>query len=142
MYGKLILFGNLGKDPELRYTQGENPQPMTNISVAVHKPKREADGSWGKETIWWSIAFKGRKAENICQYLHKGSKVFVDARHPNVRFYQKNDGTQGFSLEAIGNECIFADSLAERTQQGVQQQPMNQPQAQPMQGGFEDDIPF
>ena len=150
MFSKVILFGNLGRDPELRYTQGENTQPITNVSVAVHKPQRNPDGSWGKETIWWDVSFKGRKAETICQYLHKGSKVFIEGKHPNYQTWQKQDNTTGVKNSCIGVECVFADSLEDRQQyqprpsqtQAPVQQPLNQSGAVQQAYMEEDDIPF
>ena len=119
MYSKLTLFGHLGKDPDLRYTQSDDPQPMTNVSVAVDKPVKNPDGSWGKETTWWSIFFIGRQAETICEYLHKGSRVLVEAKNPEARTYQRDDGTTGVQLQAKGVDFKFGESRDQRIQEGV-----------------------
>ena len=84
MYQKLIIIGNLGRDPEMRYTV--DGKPVTSFSVAVSDRK--------DETMWVRVSTWNKLAETCNQYLHKGSKVLVEGRlkaEPSV--YEKKDGS-------------------------------------------------
>ena len=84
MYQKLIIIGNLGRDPEMRYTV--DGKPATSFSVAVSDRK--------DETMWVRVSTWNKLAETCNQYLHKGSKVLVEGRlkaEPSV--YEKKDGS-------------------------------------------------
>ena len=73
MYQKLIIIGNLGRDPEMRYTPDGNP--VTSFTVATSRKYKDTD-----ETTWFRISVWGKQAENCNQYLRKGSRVFVEGR--------------------------------------------------------------
>jgi single-strand DNA-binding protein len=73
-----ILVGNLGRDPEMRYTPAG--QAVTNFNVASHRQYTDANGQQVKETIWFRITAWGKQAETCHQYLKKGSKVLVEGR--------------------------------------------------------------
>jgi len=75
---KVILIGNLGRDPELRYTQGGSA--VTNFTLATNEKWRDKDGNNQERTEWHRIVVWGRSAENCAQYLQKGSSVFVEGR--------------------------------------------------------------
>jgi len=78
MYQKIIIMGNLGNDPEMRYTpQGK---PVTNFSVATNRKWTNADGTPGEETIWFRVSAWGKLGEVCNQYLSKGRQVFVEGR--------------------------------------------------------------
>src|SRR4030043_2343388 len=78
MYHTIILIGNLGRDPEMRYTP--SGQAVTNFSVATNRQYTGSDGTQVKETIWFRESAGGRTAETCNQYLKKGSKVLVEGR--------------------------------------------------------------
>ena len=75
---KVILIGNLGRDPELRYTQGGSA--VANFSLATNEKWRDKDGNNQERTEWHRIIVWGRAAENCAQYLQKGSTVYVEGR--------------------------------------------------------------
>jgi primosomal replication protein N len=78
MFHKIILVGNLGKDPEMRYTPGG--QPVTSFSVASNRRYTDSGGQMVEETIWFRISVWGKQAEACKQYLVKGRQVLVEGR--------------------------------------------------------------
>ncbi|MBW2542988.1 MAG: single-stranded DNA-binding protein [Deltaproteobacteria bacterium] len=75
---KVILVGNLGRDPELRYLQ--SGQPVTNFSLATNEAWRDKDGNNQERTEWHRIVVWGKSAENCAQYLQKGRSVYIEGR--------------------------------------------------------------
>ena len=75
---KIMVIGNLGSDPEMRYTP--NGQAVTNFNVATNYRYNTADGEQREETEWFRVSVFGRQAESCNQYLAKGRKVYVDGR--------------------------------------------------------------
>jgi single-strand DNA-binding protein len=78
MFQTTILIGNLGKEPEMRYTS--NGQPVTTLSVATNRRYNDANGQSQNETTWFRVSVWGKQAEPCNQYLHKGSRVVVEGR--------------------------------------------------------------
>src|SRR3972149_11971043 len=78
MYHTIIIVGNLGKDPEMRYTP--SGQAVTSFSVATSRQYTGQNGQKVKETIWFRVSAWGKQAETCNQYLRKGSKVLVEGR--------------------------------------------------------------
>lgn len=113
-YHTIILVGNLGKDPEMRYTP--SGQAVTNFSVATSRKYTGSDGNLVEETIWFRVSVWGKQAETCNQYLRKGSKVLVegrlvpDIRTGSPRVYQKQDGTSGASFEVSASTVRFLSS--------------------------------
>ncbi len=78
MFQKVILVGNLGRDPELRYTP--SGQAVTNLSVASSRKYTDSSGQQRDETIWFRVSVWGKQAETVNQYLRKGRQVLVEGR--------------------------------------------------------------
>jgi len=98
-YSRVILVGNLGRDPEMRYTpQGT---PVTNFSIAVNRRRGTGDNAQD-ETDWYRISVFGRQAEVADQYLKRGMKVLVDGRLA-IRSYVGNDGVERTSVEVTAD---------------------------------------
>jgi single-strand DNA-binding protein len=93
---KVILVGNLGRDPELRYTQGGSP--VANFTLATNERWRDKDGNNQERTEWHRIVVWGRSAENCAQYLQKGSSVFVEGRL-QTREWEDKDGNKRQTTE-------------------------------------------
>lgn len=111
MYQKIVLVGNLGQDPEMRYTS--DGTPVTSFSIATNRRWTSPDGSQGEETIWWRITAWRRLAETCNEYLQKGRQVLIEGRltpDPETggpRVYTRRDGTPGASYEVTAITVKF-----------------------------------
>ena len=110
MYQHITWVGNLGRDPELRYTPAG--QPVTDLSVATKEVWKDQAGEKQDRTTWWKVSVWGKQAENCNQFLTKGSRVLVEGtlrgdESGNPRTYQKKDGTTGSSFEMTAKEVRF-----------------------------------
>ena len=116
-YHTIIVVGNLGRDPEMRYTP--SGQAVTNFSCATTRKYTDSSGQLVKETIWFRVSTWGKSAETCNQYLHKGSKVLVEGRlvpDPGTggpRIWNRQDGTPGASFEISASTVRFLDSRVE-----------------------------
>jgi len=100
---KVMIIGNLGADPEMRYTP--SGRPVTQFNVAVNQStKNQQTGEWVEATDWFRISVWGDRAERAAEGLRKGNKVFVEGRF-KTREFEGRDGQKRTSLE------ITADSL-------------------------------
>jgi len=114
MYQTLILVGNLGKDPEMRYTP--SGKPVTSFSVATSHQYTNNNGETVKETVWFRVTSWGKQAEVCNQYLKKGSKVLVegrltsDAATGGPRVWTGQDGSPRASFEVNANTVRFLSS--------------------------------
>ena len=104
---KVIVIGNLGRDPEKRYTQ--DGRPVTRFSVAATTRRRERDGEWADHTEWFSVTVFGRQAETLAERVAKGTRVYVEGRLES-RQYETQNGGKGFSLDVIANEVVVLDA--------------------------------
>ena len=100
---KVMIIGNLGRDPEMRYTP--SGRPVTQFNVAVNQStKNQQTGEWVEATDWFRISVWGDRAERAAENLRKGNRVFVEGRF-KTREFEGRDGQKRTSLE------ITADSL-------------------------------
>jgi single-strand DNA-binding protein len=110
-YQKVILVGNLGRDPEMRYTAGG--QPVTSFSIATNRRYTDSSGQTVDETTWFRISVWGKQAESCKQYLTKGKQVLVEGRliadkaTGGPRVFQRQDGTNGASFEVTADTVRF-----------------------------------
>ncbi|HLA98333.1 MAG TPA: single-stranded DNA-binding protein [Anaerolineales bacterium] len=117
MYHTIIIVGNLGRDPEMRYTP--SGQAVTNFNVATSRQYTASDGNSVKETIWFRVSTWGRSAEACNQYLRKGSKVLIEGRlvpdqaTGGPRIWNRQDGTPGASFEVSASTVKFLSSRGE-----------------------------
>ncbi len=118
MYQRLVLVGNLGRDPETRYA--DNGVPIANFPVATNHKWTDADGQVQEETVWFRVAAYGKQAETVQQYLTKGQKVLVegtllaDPKTGSPRIYTRKDGTPGTAFEVRASSVRFLSSKSER----------------------------
>jgi single-strand DNA-binding protein len=137
MYQKILIIGNLGGDPEMRYTP--TGQAVTNFSVATNRQYTASDGQQVKETVWFRVSAWGRQAETCNQFLRRGSRVLVEGRlnadpaTGGPRVWTKQDGSPGASFEITAQTVRFLSTAQE--DQANQGSAMAEPQE-------EDDIPF
>jgi single-strand DNA-binding protein len=112
-FHSITVVGNLGRDPEMRYTP--SGQPVTTMSVATTRVFNNAAGEKQEETTWFRITVWGKQAETCNQYLKKGSKVAVMGRLTpdkagNPRIWNKTDGSPAASFEVNASEVHFLSS--------------------------------
>ena len=150
---KVILIGNLGNDPDVRYTSGGSP--IANISLATSESWRDKEtGDQQERTEWHRIVFFGWLAEIVSEYLRKGSKVYVEGRL-QTRKWQDRDGNDRYTTEIVANEMQmldgrggageeFAGPAGQSRRQAGASPPPGQQEASPDKGGefVDDDIPF
>jgi len=102
---KVILIGNLGKDPEVKYMPSGDP--VTNITVATSETwKDKSTGENVEKTEWHRVVFFKRLAEIAGEYLKKGSKVYIEGRL-QTRKWQGQDGQDRYTTEIVANEMII-----------------------------------
>jgi single-strand DNA-binding protein len=111
MYQSITIAGNVGRDPEMRYTP--SGQPVTSFGVATNREYTGNDGQKVKETVWFRVTTWGKTAEVCNTYVKKGSRVLVEGRLTadpvtgGPKIYTKNDGTSGASFEISANTVRF-----------------------------------
>ena len=104
---KVILVGNLGKDPELNVTP--DGTPVTKFSLAVNRNTKTSTGERKEETEWFNIVAWRQLAEVCERYLHKGSKVYIEGRLTQ-RKYTDREGVQRTAVDVIANDMQMLDS--------------------------------
>ncbi|NIK52903.1 single-stranded DNA-binding protein [Xanthomonas arboricola] len=165
---KVILVGNLGNDPDTKYTQAG--MAITRVSLATTSMRKDRDGNNQERTEWHRVVFFGKLGEIAGEYLRKGSQVYVEGE---LRYdkYTGQDGVEKYSTDIVANEMQMLGgrgeggggggmggdrpqrSQAPRQQQGGgqgggqdyaprRQQPAQQQSAPPMDDFADDDIPF
>jgi single-strand DNA-binding protein len=148
----VIVLGNLGRDPEVRYTP--NGTAVANISIATTRSWKNRDsGERQEETEWHNVVFYDRLAEVAGEYLRKGSPVYVEGRL-KTRKWQDKDGNDKYTTEIVCESMQLlggrgGDDGGQRQQSRAQGQPQQRQQrgngAAPSATGFDDmddDIPF
>jgi len=109
---KVILIGNLGKDPELRFTG--MGQPVCNFSIATSESWKNKQGKSQERTEWHRITAWGKLAELCAQYLSKGRKAYVEG-HLQTRKWQDKDKTERYITEVVAREVVFLSSAESQT---------------------------
>ena len=157
---KAILIGNLGNDPDIRYTASGTA--IANISLATAESWRDKNtGEQQERTEWHRIVFFGRLAEVVGEYLRKGSQIYVEGRI-QTRKWQDKEGNDRYSTEVVANEMqmlggrgggagagapMNTDSQARAPKAGNTAPPPDKPEPAAGPGAapaddFDDDIPF
>jgi single-strand DNA-binding protein len=153
---KMMIIGNLGADPELRYTP--SGKAVTNLRVAVNSNRRGPDGEWVEETLWLRVEVWDQAAERVAEQLRKGNRVYAEGEL-RAREYEGNDGQKRTSLELRFARVLNLERRARDEEGGFggQDGPMDAPVARPRGAGGDaearpapsrnepmdvDDIPF
>ena len=117
MYQKIILIGNLGQEPDMRYL--DDGTAITNLSLATNKKWTDKGGQKREQVVWWRVSAWGKLGEVCNQYLERGRQVFIEGEiQPgeggNPRTYQLKDGAWGASYEVRADRVLFIGSKGER----------------------------
>ncbi|MBD3170415.1 MAG: single-stranded DNA-binding protein [candidate division Zixibacteria bacterium] len=132
-----ILIGNLGRDPELRYTPGG--QAVTSFSIATTEKWKDKSGELTEKTEWHNIVCWGRNAEIASQYLKKGSPVYLEGRIQN-RSYDDKDGNRRYISEVVVRRLQLLSGGARRDDSEAGMPPP--PGDQDSMAETDDDLPF
>lgn len=136
---RVILVGNLGDDPETKYTQGG--MAVTSIRLATTSVRKDKDGNTQERTEWHRVKFFGKLAEIAGEYLRKGSQVYVEG---SIRYdkYTGNDGVERYFTDIIAEEMQMLSGKSEgqrRSERATSSPPKNEA---PSGDILDDDIPF
>ncbi len=137
---KVMLIGNLGKDPEVRYTGSGTA--VASFSLATSERFKNKNGEWEERTEWHNITLWGRLAEIAGEYLAKGRTVFIEGRL-QTRKWQDRDGRDRYTTEIVGDKMQMLSAKGEGGKPGTgrpeaqEAPPYEEPAFNP-----DDDIPF
>ena len=153
---KVILVGNLGRDPETRYMPSGSA--VTNLRVATSEQwKDKTTGENQERTEWHAVAMFGRLAEIAAEYLRKGSKVYIEGKLRTRKWQDKTDGKDRYTTEIIADEMQMLDSKGGGASMPAGETPRRSSSSSsssavaeadagggsaPPSGDFDDDIPF
>lgn len=142
-YNKIMLIGNLGRDPEVREYQGRK---VANFSLAVNERYNKSDGSQVDRTEWFRVTFWGNTAEVVEKFLKKGSQVFIEGRL-STREYQDKEGNTRTALEVSGQGLTMlgsqSTSMGDPVSGGMEAGNSNaEEQFSSQTSGGDDDLPF
>jgi single-strand DNA-binding protein len=130
---RIIIIGNLGSEPEMRFTP--NGRPVTSFSVATNRRYTTSEGERREETEWFTVVTWGRLAEQCNQYLTKGRLVYVEGRL-RTHTWEGQDGQKRYRNEIVADRVSFLDRQAVAPLHGEK----------PSEGGIDElepeDIPF
>ncbi len=143
---KVILVGNLGRDPEIRYTPSGSA--VASVTIATSEQwKDKQTGEKQERTEWHNVTFFGRLAEIVGEYLKKGSQVYVEGSLRTEKWQDKN-GNDRYTTKVIASEMQMLGSRSGGTASYNQDagaspsRPASQPAPATADTGFDDDIPF
>jgi len=147
---KVILIGNLGRDPEIRYSP--SGQAVANVTLATSESWKDKNtGEKQERTEWHRVVFFGRLAEIAGEYLKKGSQVFIEGRL-QTRKWQDKEGNDRYTTEIVANEMQMlgsragaggpADNFNQEPSYAAEGAGSGAKTASTAGGGFDDDIPF
>lgn len=134
---KVILIGNLGKDPELRYTN--SGVAVATFSMATTESWKDAEGNLQERTQWHTIVAWRKLAETCGEYLKKGSKVFVEGKL-QYRTYDDKNGVKRYVTEIVLDSMVMLDSRGGAQSAATESEPA--PQREEAPGPKADDLPF
>jgi single-strand DNA-binding protein len=136
---KVILIGNLGRDPEVRYIPGSN-QPVASFSVATSENFTDRNGARQERTEWHNVVVFGKQAEIAGQYLKKGRQVYVEGRITTRQYEAKDGSGKRYRTEIVAQRIQF---LGGRPGAGQMDEPMDMGGGEPPPPpGDDEDIPF
>ena len=134
---KVILVGNLGQDPELKYTP--SGAAVTNFTLATNEVWKDNEGNSQERTEWHRIVLWRKQAEFAGEWLKKGRKIYVEGRL-QTRSWEDKEGTKRYTTEVVGDNFITLDSRSDGERPAAAAEKGSAPPAADVQE--EDDLPF
>jgi single-strand DNA-binding protein len=141
---KVILVGNVGKDPEVRYSQSGTP--VAKFSLATNERFKDRNDEWQERTEWHSIVAWQRLAEIVGEYVAKGSKVYVEGKLQTTSWEDRQSGERKYRTEIVARDLLLlgprenggADHQGQTHNENIQDQPSHAGSGEIV----DDDIPF
>ena len=134
---KVMIIGNLGSEPEMRFTPGGNP--VTSFRIATNRVYNTPEGERKEETEWFTVITWGRLAEQCNQFLGKGRLVYAEGRL-RTRTWEGQDGQKHYRTEVIANRVTFLDRQAAAP---LPEERVEEASSEPSSGEWApEDIPF
>lgn len=145
---KVILVGNLGKDPEVKYTP--NGTPVAKFSIATNERYKDRAGEWQERVEWHHIVAWQRLAEIVGEYVAQGSRVYIEGKLQTSSWEDKHSGEKKYRTEIVARDLLLLgappDDDDEQKTQGRRRDQERGAQAQPVYAGAgeitDEDIPF
>jgi len=116
---KVLLIGNLGADPEIKYTPSGTA--IANLRLATAESRKNSEGDWEDHTEWHRVVMFGRRAETCKDYLRKGSKIYIEGRL-QTRSWDDQSGQKKYMTEVFGYQMIMLDSKGQGPSSDMQDQ--------------------
>ena len=113
---KVILIGNLGKDPEIKYTSSGTQ--VAKFSIATNEGYKDKSGQWQERTEWHNIVAWQRLAEIVGEYVKKGSKIYVEGRLQTSSWDDKETGQKKYKTEIVANDLVLLGGRGEGAPEG------------------------
>ncbi len=139
-FNRVMIMGNLTRDPEQKYTSGGTP--FCNIDLAVNDKRKDQQGNWINETTFVNVTLWGRTAEVACEFCRKGSPLFIEGKLKLDKW--EKDGQKFSKLKVVGERLQLIGNKGDSATQAQRSADNSDPYSEESQsGGFEDnDIPF
>lgn len=137
---KVMLIGNLGKDPELRYTT--SGKAVANFSLATSESWKDADGNTQEKTEWHNIVAWQKLAEICGEWLKKGKKVYIEGRIQTRSYDDKNTGQKRYITEIVADNMLMLDGGGAKTAASSESPDAGSVAEPPASGSSDTDLPF
>lgn len=111
----VILLGNCGKDPEVRYTA--SGKPVANLSLAINESFKDPKGEWQERTHWVSIVAWRRLAEIVGEYVEKGTRLYVQGRLNTESWEDRNHGGKQYRISVVAEKLVVLERTRERNEE-------------------------
>ena len=135
---KVILVGNVGQDPEVKYTA--SGVPVAKVSIATNERFKDKGDQWQDRTEWHSVVAWQRLAEIVGEYVHKGSKLYVEGKLQTSTWEDKQSGERKYRTEIVARDILLLGSR-DNGQEGKGEMPSEESSPAPVSTDSED-IPF
>jgi single-strand DNA-binding protein len=136
---KVILVGNVGQDPEVKYTP--SGVPVARVSLATNERFKDGNDQWQDRTEWHSIVAWQRLAEIVGEYVRKGTKLYLEGNLHTTSWQDRQSGEKKYRTEIVARDLVLLGSR-ENGQNAAAQDASHGPNTEPAPSVVEDDIPF
>jgi len=138
---KVILVGNVGKDPDVRYSQSGTP--VANFSLATNERFKDRSGDWQDRTEWHNIVAWQRLAEIVGEYVAKGSKVYVEGKLQTTSWEDRQSGERKYRTQVVASDLVLLGSVTNGTSdRGQTARTADSPSEAAEPAATPEDIPF